>query len=160
MSDQPDTDAVIGLIKERQRHCRIEYIALSGWLSFLTPLRWITIAGGTILSALAGATVLSNGAFLGSAFKIYSGIFALTASILTGLHTALHCDTHQAECRRLIQLYESLELAFQATLALPPSEIPRRFHELEAALHEAKLKATATPPMRYRRRAEHEVPAV
>jgi hypothetical protein len=115
------------------------------------------VAGGTILSALAGATVFSKPVFLGEQWPIYAGVFALVASILTGLHTALHCDAHQAECRRLIQLYQSLETGFQAAHALPAPEIPQRFKDLEAKFEEAKLKATASPPTFFRERAEREV---
>jgi len=135
----------------------VEHRACGRWLAVLTPLRWFTVAGGTILSALAGATVFSKPVFLGDRWPVYAGVFALLASILTGLHTALHCDAHQAECRRLIQLYQSLEANYQGAQALPAPEIAQRLKQLEAKFEEAKLKATACPPAYFRERAEREV---
>ena|ERR1700682_399362 len=145
----------INLLIQRERQCRTEHRAYGRWLALLTPLRWFTVAGGTILSALAGATIF--GKLFGEQWPIYAGVFSLAASILTGLHAALNCDAHQAECRRLIQLYQSLETGFQAARALPASELPQRLEELEKKFEEAKLKATATPPAHFREQAEREV---
>jgi hypothetical protein len=50
-----------------------------------------------------------------------------------------------AECHRLIQLYQSLEANYQEAQALPAPEIAQRLKELEAKFEEAKLKATASP---------------
>src|SRR6266404_2269512 len=118
MSDSDDQTRLFRLFAQRERQCRVEHRGYSRWLALLTPLKWLTVAGGTVLSALAGATVFSKPQFLGNNWPVYAGVLALLASILTGLHTALHCDAHQAECRRLIQRYQSLETSFQAAQAL------------------------------------------
>lgn len=157
MTDPKEESRLIGLIALRERQCRIEQRAYGRWLGILTPLRWFTVAGGIILSALAGATVLGKPQLFGDQWPVYGGVLALVASILTGLHTVLHCDTHQAECRRLVQLYESLEAGFQGARARPESEMPRYVEELEAKFAEAKAKAAAAPPRSFRERAEREV---
>ena len=154
MKNLDDHTRLLNLLRQRERQCRIEYRAYGGWLALLTPLRWFTVSGGIVLSALAGATVFSQPVFLGAQWPIYAGVFALVASILTGLHAALNCDAHQAECHRLIQLYQSLETGYQAASALPSSDIPQHFKELEAKFEDAKLKATASPPTYFRERAE------
>jgi hypothetical protein len=40
----------------------------------------------------------------------------LLAAILTAMHKGLYCDAHQAECRRLVQVYRGLEVRYR-TLA-------------------------------------------
>src|SRR5882724_4043769 len=132
MSDSIEQTRLLKLLRERERQCRVEHLAYGRWLGILTPLRWVTVSGGTVLSALAGATIFSKTVFVGKQWPIYAGVFALVASVLTGLHTALKCDAHQAECHRLIQLYQSLETGYQAAYALPPADVPSRFRELEA----------------------------
>src|SRR5258708_24832145 len=97
MSDSDDHARLLKLLRQRERQCRVEHRAYARWLGLLTPLRWLTVAGGTILSALAGATIFSKPVFLGEQWPIYAGVFALVASILTGLHTALKWATHPAE---------------------------------------------------------------
>jgi hypothetical protein len=156
VNELDDHARLMKLLSQREQQCRVEHRAYGRWLALLTPLRWLTVAGGTVLSAIAGATVFSRPLFLGEQWPVYAGVFALVASVLTGLHTALNCDAHQAECHRLIQLYQSLETGFQAAQALPASEMPQRFKDLEARFEEAKLKATASPPTYFRVRAERE----
>ena len=82
---------------------------------------------------------------------------ALISSLLTGIHTALKCESHQAECHRLIQQYLSLQTSFQAAHALLFSEVPQRLKELESKFEEATMKATTAPPGKYRERAEREL---
>jgi hypothetical protein len=69
---------------------------------WLTPIRWMSVAGGVALSAAAGFSILWNSLPQG---KVISAALAFTASILTGLHVALKGDAHQSECRRLIQAF-------------------------------------------------------
>jgi hypothetical protein len=157
MSDTDEQTRLLQLFVQRERQCRIEHRAYDIWLSRLTPLKWLTIGGGTILSALAGATVLGKPEFLGAQWPIFGGVCALASSILTGLHTALKCESHQTECHRLIQLFSSLEASFQAAQALPTSQLQEKFKELEPKFEEARMKATASPPAWCRKRAEREI---
>ena len=155
-----DPEEIKQFFIKRQRQCRIERRSLEMWLTWLTPLRWFTVAGGIILSAVGGATILSKPGLLGDDWSVIGGLCALSASILTGLHAGLNCDSHQSECRRLIQVYSSLEAAYEAAGLLPPAELPGRQSALEEKFEEAKTKATAAAPSNYRRRAEREVEAI
>jgi|SRR3954471_24261652 hypothetical protein len=150
-------ESILNLLHQREQQCRVEYRAYGRWLALLTPLRWVTVAGGTVLSALAGATIFSRPDFLGEQWPLYAGVFALAASILTGLHTALNCDAHQSECHRLIQLYQSLEGRFQAASVLAPDDLRKGFTELEARFDDARTTAMASPPTYFRDRAERDV---
>ena len=144
------------LLTQREVQCRIEQWALEQWLGLLTPFRWLTVGGGTLLSTVAGATVLAKPEAFGTHWPLIGGLCALAASILTGLHTALKCEAHQAECGRLIQVYSALEAAYQAAHVLPPAQRFARQEALESRFEEAKTKATASAPSRYRKRGEME----
>jgi hypothetical protein len=126
------------------------------WLDLLTPVRWFTIIGTTVLSALAGATILGAPGLLHQSFPTFAGICALGATVLSTLHTALHCDAHQAECRKQINLYAALEAGFQALRILPQSQMSTRLQELEKEFEMAVKAATASPPARFRVRAMKE----
>lgn len=65
MNSPDDHIRLLKLLSQRERQCRIEYRAYGGWLALLTPLRWFTVSGGIVLSALAGATVFSQPEILG-----------------------------------------------------------------------------------------------
>ena len=106
-------------LDQTDRNCRREIIAYSEWLGWLTPLRWISVGGGVVLSATAGFAILLDSLPNG---KIISASLAFAASIMTGLHVALKCDAHQAECRRLIQAFRSLSLQIAACKELPTVE--------------------------------------
>jgi hypothetical protein len=148
-----DDAEVTRLLPRRELQCRIERRALERWLHPLTLLKWGTVILGTILAAVAGATALVGIWFPGQ-WEVITAICALTASILTGLHTALKCEAHQAECRRLIQVYKSLEAAYQAAQVVPLAQRLNRLEALEARFEEALTKATASAPSRYRDLAE------
>ena len=155
-SQSGERGQILELFSQRERQCRVERRAYEIWLGRLTPLKWVTTGGGTLLSILAGATVLGQPKFFGSAWPVYGGALALTSSVLTGLHTALRCDSHQTECHRLINLYSSLEAAFQAARVLPAPQLEAPLKELEGKFEEARMKAAAHAPAWCRRRAQRE----
>ena len=146
-----DTD-VTRFLAQRESRCRIERRALERWMRPLTLFKWVTVGLGTLLSTVAGATVL--GKLFGDRWALIGGTCALTASLLTGLHTALKCEAHQAECRRLIQVYASLEAAYQAAQVLPLSQRLTRQEALEVWFEDTLAKATVSAPSRYRDLAE------
>lgn len=149
-----DSD-VTWLFAQRELQCRIEKQALERWLGPLTLLRWATVGLGTLLAAVASATVL--GKLFGDQWALIGGLCALAASILTGFHTAFKCEAHQAECRRLIQVYSSLEAAYQAAQVLPLAQRLARHEALEARFEETLTKASASAPSRYRDLAKAEI---
>lgn len=149
------TNSSFPLSKRRELDCQIERHALEMWLSCLTPIRWLTTIGTTVLSAVAGATILGKPAFLGEHnYTIVAGLCALGASILSGLHAALHCDAHQAECRRLIGVFAGLEAGYQATQGLEENRRNTKERELERRFEETITGRTTTPPLWFRQRAE------
>jgi hypothetical protein len=133
--------------RRRQRECQAEKEAYETWLGLLTPLRWFTVIGGIILSAAAGAIVLLAEYRPGhEEWRLYAAMSAIVASMLTGLHTGLDCDVHQAECRRLAQVYSGLETAYESAPLGTDERQRLRFEQLETKLQEAKSEAAATPP--------------
>jgi len=142
----------------RERDCKVERRALEMWLALLTPVRWLTVSGITILSAIAAATILGKPAFLGEQlYSLVAGLCALGASILSGLHTALHCDAHQAECRRLSAVFAGLEAGYQAARTSNATERKAREQALEKTFTATITGRTATPPIYFRRRAMKEM---
>ena len=156
-SEAVDSARVLEHFRLRERQCLVEHRAYSKWLAPLTPLRWITVIGGIALSGLAGIIVLlCEYQRLSNDWRPTGGIFALVAAILTGVHTALNCDQHQAECHRLVHVFSSLEAAFQAARLAPECHLAAKLHELETKFEEAKGNALASAPGWCRRRAEAE----
>jgi hypothetical protein len=131
------------LLCQRERDCYVARRACEMWLARLRPLKLLCIGGGTILPLVAGAAVLGKPQLLGVKYEIVSAVCSLVASILTGLHVALKCEELQGECSRLINVYSSLEAAFQSAQEL-------RFEEV-------RKNAAAAPPLRFRKRAEQEL---
>lgn len=145
---------------KRQRECHVEKSSYETWLGLLTPVRWVTIIGGIVLSAVAGGVVLLAEYWPpGESWRVYGAGCAIVASVLTGIHTSLNCDAHQTECRRLIQLYSGLEGAYEAAPLVTRDRLRMRFDELEAKFQEARSEATASPPQWCRRHAKSDVDA-
>lgn len=149
-----DDQTTIAFLNHRVRQCRVERRALEMWLGRLTPLRWATISGSVILSAIAGATAFNNAAWRGEDVSLITGGCALLAAILTGLHTAFKCEAHQAECHRLVRFYSSLILAYEAVQADPREDLKTRIAALDVRLQEEVLQASASVPVSLRDRAE------
>jgi hypothetical protein len=141
------------LLARREKDCFVERRAFEMWLGKLTPLKWLVISAGTLLPLVASAKVFG---VLGPGYALVSGLCALVASALTGLHAAFHCDEHQAECRRLISLYASLQFAFQAARTLPEAQVDAKLRELEVEFESAKRNSKAAPSHRLQERAERQ----
>jgi len=157
MSGTPDSDERTSLrehFRRRLRECQVEAKAYEIWLGLLTPVRWFTVIGGIVLSAIAGGIVLfAEYQVEGEPWRVHGAVCAIFASVLTGIHTGLHCDSHQTECRRLVQLYSGLATAYEAAPLLPGERLNVKFEELEARFEQAKSEAAASPPQWCRRRA-------
>ena len=142
------------LIIKREIDCKIQRLALDMWLGILTPVRWLTVIGATVLSAVAGATILQKS--FGSRFGVAVGVCALVASILSALHTALHCDAHQADCRRLISDLRGLESEFEDVRVRGLESSSTEVRELEKNYKKAISESAVLAPAYFRRRAERE----
>jgi hypothetical protein len=145
---------------KREVDCRVLRRALEMWLGRLTPMRWFTVSGTTILSAISAATVFNGQDVFGLKFQTVAGVCALGATILSGLHTGLKCDAYQAECSRMIGVLEGLEASFQAIALLDPEDHLAAVRDLEKKYEEALAGTTASPPHRYRVMAMREFEAM
>ncbi|KAB0494971.1 hypothetical protein [Pseudomonas moorei] len=142
------------LCSERVQRCQVEMRAHQYWLDILTPVRWLMVGGSTLLSALAGATVLSKPELFGAHWDVVGGVLALVSSALMGLHSVFKCDAHQSECHRLIQGFTSLELAYQAASKKSGSELNSTFKKLEEKFQGLIEKSNVSPPGWCRKKAE------
>jgi hypothetical protein len=138
-------------LDQTDRYCRREAFAYSEWLGWLTPLRWISVAGGVLLSAAAGFSILWKTLPHGTGI---SATLAFAASTLTALHVALKCDAHQSECRRLIQAFKSLSVQIATCKELPSPEQEKKKTEIVTKVAHLVEAATAVPGEWCYRRAD------
>ena len=131
------------------RNCQREEAAYRSWLGFLGPLRWLCLGGGVVLPAVAGLSALGETAFFGPNWKVVSALLAFAGSALTGLHGALKCDTHQAECRRLIQAVRGIRLEYESSVDLDAPQRASRLAALQAEFAKLVRDASATPAWCY-----------
>ena len=144
------------LLKDRERKCEVARVAYENWLGLLTPIRWLTVSGGVILPLVAGLLVSGKLPPVGHSDAI-AAVCSFAAATLTGLHTALGCDAHQIECRKLIQRFSSLRDGFQRALIVSPEDSRALLQELDAKFVKTREETMATPPTFFLRKAEKEV---
>ena len=70
---------------------------------------------------------------------------------------ALKCEELQGECSRLINVYSSLEAAFQSAQVMGGADPDQQQRDLELRFEEVRKNAAAAPPLRFRKRAEQEL---
>ena len=92
---------------ERQAECMQKAAYFESKLRFFSKMNWITVLVPSLLAVIAGASIFATGK------TIFLGIVALLAALLTAIHKGLECDSHQAECRRLVQSYRGLETRYR-----------------------------------------------
>lgn len=142
------------LVRLRLLNCRTYRRALESWLSFLRPLRWITVIGSISLSAIAGASFLTASTF-GPRAPLVASICAVTASILGLLHTALKCDEYQVKCEHLIGEFAALEAAVEASQHVPADFKPMKI--LETRYEDLIRQSTAIAPPSFLQRAQKKI---
>ena len=105
------------------------------------------VGSSTILSAVAGAAILTTPEMFGDRnWPLITGLCALAASLLSGLHAAFNCDAYQEDCRRLVQSFYSLEMAYQAAQVNTSSDPAAKAAELDARFEDAISRASTSPP--------------
>lgn len=149
-----ETEPVRDLLRQWEQECLVEKRALELWLGRLTPLKWTCVGGGVVLPLIAGFTLLGETDALGKYWPLISGALALVAAALTGLHTALKCDPHQAECHRLINAYADIVTSIQSASASDDRSAREQKVEIEARLRETRKSAGAHPTQGCRDRAQ------
>jgi len=123
-------------ISNRISECQEEMHSYAAWLRQLRGPNFMLVGLGSLLAFLGGAAILTCG---GEMVSKVAGIMALIGGSLTGLHSWLGCEAHQAECIRLSAQFDSLRSRYQAVEVEPDaSHKIEKFRELEAEL--AKVK--------------------
>jgi hypothetical protein len=72
------------------------------------------------------------------------GCGTLLAAILTAIHQGLDCYAHQAECRRLVQDYRSLEVRYRTLAQIETPSIADELLALDFELGELRKSQTTT----------------
>jgi len=80
------------------------------WLVYVTPFNWLTLVTPAVLAALAGAAMLTD--TTDDSLRELAGYAALASALLTAIHKALDCDTHQEKCRQLIGDFAGLRARY------------------------------------------------
>ena len=155
--NQDQVQRVLDLFSQREYELKVEQRAFEIWLGVLEPFGAFSRACGIVLPLVAGFTLLGQSKYLGGTWELISGSLALMAAILTGIHTGLKCDDHQAECRRLIKSFKSLVEGYQAARITDENELKTRFNELEARLKELRDSTDIRPARWCTRRAKQEL---
>lgn len=124
---------------KKRIECAIDAKAYSIWLSQLAPANIVLVVGGALLSLIAGASLLVEQGIIS---KQTAGVLTLVSSGFTIIHNKLHCDQHQAECRRLKSLYQGLSEDY-SNLQIE-SDVKNLYSKLEALNKErAQVKKSA-----------------
>ena len=93
------------LARDKEKKSLVRGEAYSIWLSTLTPVNFVLVIGGALLSLFAGASLLIDQGVL---TKEVAGLMALASSSFTLVHNKLNCDQHQAECRKLRSVFRGM----------------------------------------------------
>ncbi len=123
---------------EREAECRERANFFDERLRFFSKTNWITVLVPSLLGVLAGSALFSDSG------SVWIGLGALAAALLTAVHKGLDCDTHQVECRRLVQAYRGLETRYRTLRQIESSDIAEELRALDAELAELRQSQAAT----------------
>jgi len=141
-----EIEKYVSRLKRSKEKCLINIEAYDIWLSVLVPLRWIAITIGVIFPAFAGFAIFSQK--LGAEWKVWSAWILLISGIVTGFHTALKCNSHQEECKKLMVRYEALADEYGDAIDNQPDDIKSVYETLGNELYKLK-KDSATKPAKW-----------
>ena len=144
-----NVDALVSNATANRKMCELEATAYRLWLAELMPANLILFVGAGLLSLFAGASILVEQHVIDHRA---AGIAALASSAFTMIHTRLGCDEHQAECRKLQSIYQSLAVQY-ANLETEclPEKYKTRLDSLNAELANAKRSSAVPSPRSYAR---------
>ncbi|MBQ0718660.1 MAG: hypothetical protein KBT88_00510 [Gammaproteobacteria bacterium] len=142
------TDKYQGIAAERQAECGERATFFDSKLRFFSKTNWITVLVPSLLGVVAGSALFAEPGFSFLGFEtstsIWIGLGTLAAAVLTAVHKGLDCDAHQAECRRLVQGYRSLEVRYRTLAQIETPNIVEILLALDSELGEIRLSQTAT----------------
>jgi len=132
-----DNQAIAGS-RESECHGRANFFEVR--LRFFSKANWITVLVPSLLGVLAGSALSSDI----NQVPTWVGWGALAAALLTAIHKGLDCDTHQTECRRLVQEYRGLEVRYRTLHQIKTENIVNELLALDGELAELRKSQTAT----------------
>ncbi len=140
------TDKYQKIATERQAECGERATFFDSELRFFSKTNWITVLVPSLLGVVAGSALFTTpgSSFLGIEASYWIGIGTLLAAILTAIHKGLDCDAHQAECRRLVQVYRGLEVRYRTLAQIESTSIVDELLALDSELGELRQSQTAT----------------
>jgi hypothetical protein len=141
-------------IAERIVLCKRERRAYEIWLETLTPVNFLLVGVGGVMSLVAGLSIVTKA---GVDPKI-AGWVAIVGALLTGLHSRLKCDPHQKECVRLSSQFAELQIEYERLQV--DTDVSRRTAQLLALEHRlATIRGTgeARPSRKSIAQAEREI---
>jgi hypothetical protein len=148
------TDKYQDVAAERQAECDERATFFDSQLRFFSKTNWITVLIPSLLGVLAGSGLFAESDLKWLCFETstwlcfetstWIGIGTLFAAILAAIHKGLDCDAHQAECRRLVQVYRSLEVRYRTLAQIETPNIVDGLLILDSELGELRQSQTAT----------------
>ncbi len=97
-------------IEERIRLCKCERRSYEIWLKTLTPVNFLLVGVGGVLSLIAGLSIVTEASLIGP--KV-AGWIAIFGAVLTGLHNRLKCEPHQVACKKLVNQFSELQTDYE-----------------------------------------------
>ena len=97
-------------IIERIKLCKLERRSYEIWLKTLSPVNFMLVGVGGILSLVAGLSIITEAELICTKT---AGWIAVVGAALTGLHNRLKCEPHQAECKKLANQFAELQTDYE-----------------------------------------------
>jgi len=146
---------LIAISESKARECRIKSRAYSIWLSSLVPANVVLVIGGALLSLIAGSSLLIEQNIISPTL---AGFLAIISSAFAIIHTKLNCDQHQAECKKLRNIYKGLEEDYlNLKIVEDKEDLRERIEKLNSELSHIIKNAAADPSEKSLRKARNEV---
>lgn len=139
----------------KAHECRIMSRAYSIWLTRLTPVNVLLVAGGALLSLVAGSSLLTGSGII---TETHAGIMALFSAGFAIIHKSLNCDQHQAECRKLKNIYAGLAESYSdLNIIDDDSALKSKLDDLNTEYAHIVKNSTAEPYGAAVQRAQNEL---
>ena len=140
------TEKYQNIAAERQAECGERADFFDSQLRLFSKTNRITVLVPSLLGVVAGSALFANSEpiWRGITPMVLVGVGTFVAAILTAIHKGLDCDAHQAECRRLIQVYRGLEVRYRSLAQIETPNIIDELLALDSELGELRQSQTVT----------------
>ncbi len=137
------TEPTENIAAKRQMECCQRALYFESRLRFFSKTNWITVIVPSLLGVIAGSALFS------SINSVWLGVGTLIAALLTAIHKGLDCDSHQSECRRLVQAYRGLETRYRTISDLKLDNASKLLVDIDEQLAELKESQLTTADSRW-----------